>query len=274
MNQESPCGDRSEPGLYDPVSGVRSCCIGTHKCGANNICQFDAEAAAEVAKNKSLSGYYVGSCTDPTLQSPMCRGDCRRVGPRGDIEGDLVFVRDGLWACCGRNPAGEVDCSTPLLSQSFELGWSPEQFPGPINAIYTPAGSTTIAPTMTSGTGSATIPTATMDASPSSEPTEASSGSITTGAKAGIGVGVSLGVVSFIAIIVFLILRRRRQRAWSAESPSDMLEIDQDPKTIGVVEVKHNESLLNERSAEELDGTPRRHELEAEVDSRIPWTRR
>lgn len=59
----SPCsGSKSD-------SGVSLCCVPGDTCGADSICHFTRRV-------EDASGFYLGGCTDPTFQDPLCAGQC------------------------------------------------------------------------------------------------------------------------------------------------------------------------------------------------------
>ena len=278
-NGAKPCGTRSQPGLYDPESGVQTCCIGDTQCGANSICKWSGTEG-----QPSLgSGYYMSTCTDPTFQSPLCNRACQKYA----FGSDIVFVRDGVWACCGKTTDGtnEPNCSAPLLGQAYNLGWSPDQFPGPINAVYTLAASTTIAQATSSTSSSssitsttpatsaitriAAITTATADSTAITNSIAPIHTGIGTGAKAGIGVGVALGALALVSLATFWVLRRRQRQTRSAQSPIDVAVENNVATTTGLTSMTHNVSMKNEMSAtkplNELPDLPRRYELQADT---------
>lgn len=269
-----PCGNKNSPGLDDPVTGFQSCCHSGDECGANNICKWgSSNSSADHPAHGS--GYYVGGCTDPTFQAPMCRHDCKTFNSASDI----VFLENGTWACCGKTNDGsnEPNCSAPLLDQAYDLGWAASQFPGPINAIYTPAATMTIASldvkatssvsSSNGGGGSSTAPsTSTLapNASTSASAAVASSSGLTTGAKAGIGVGLSLGVLILVAIVIVFALRHKRRRTPQCQ-PVLIQAGYIDPGTRRRVEVSELASGKSpgHQYFGELDSSSRTHELDA-----------
>ena len=210
-----PCGTK-EPGFHNSTSGVQLCCVAGDACGANSVCKF---YHSEAFRSGDGSGFYLGGCTDHTFKDPLCRNDCQNRGSRLPTEGIVYQPEYGVWSCCGRNASGAINCSVPLDQYSMDILWTPDQFPGPVNESLTPAATTTPTPSstslMTSSTpldGSMSSPAAT---SSRSSPTVGTSNTkaptpLSTGAKAGIGVGAAIGGLILIGLVVAVVLLRKR----------------------------------------------------------------
>jgi hypothetical protein len=190
------------------------------ECGANNICRVASNTSATYRKYGS--GFYLGGCTDSTFKAEMCRNNCKKY--TGDS--DVVFVQEGIWACCGKTTDGsnEPNCSIPLLDQAYNVGWSDKDFPGPIDETYSPAATTTV--TSLESTSSASSSTAlTRTADPTVNTTGIDSSSAVSGSTgdgngsgglnvAAIGAGVGAGVGVMLLILgMFLFWRHRNGRA-------------------------------------------------------------
>lgn len=257
------CVNNSQAGFYDQVHDAQTCCFRTEECGAGSMCKSSSISGTG-------SGYHSSGCTDPTYQSPLC--------PRYCVGRDMVHVGDGIWACCSRTTDGSdaPNCSNPLLNQVWDLGWSPEQFPGSINLAYTPANATILAQATTSSTSTTASRTSAISgAATTTVPPESTTsiGSVDAdrsglgiGAKAGIGVGVSLGVLALALVATFWALRSRRRTARSAKSQADMTVQDNRPP---VVKMAHHGHTPNHMSAtkpvNELPDLPRTYELQADT---------
>ena len=85
--------------------------------------------------------------------------------------------------------------------------WDPNSAKGPSTGSTATGGGPTL-PSATSGSGGS----ATTSPAPGSDPEEAGSGGLSSGAKIGVGVGVGLGVVALGAIIAAIFLFRRNNR--------------------------------------------------------------
>ena len=209
----SPCGT-DRPGYFNQTSGVQLCCAvdSGDECGANSICKYNHSAPGHP---EGGSGFYFGGCTDPTFKDPLCRTDCEdRIHlPTEDIVYDFV---EALWHCCGKNASGDVDCNQPVDELSFRA-FAPNNWPGPVDAALTPAAtvSSTITTTSPSASSSVLSPTSSSFASSPTPTNTAQSGALSSAAKAGLGVGVSVAGLLLIglAIAVVIIWRRTSRRS-------------------------------------------------------------
>jgi hypothetical protein len=61
---ETACGNASSVD-----TGAQLCCVNGDQCGADSICHFAKPIA-------NTSGYYLGGCTDPTYNDPVCQKHC------------------------------------------------------------------------------------------------------------------------------------------------------------------------------------------------------
>ncbi|KAF2161221.1 hypothetical protein M409DRAFT_59226 [Zasmidium cellare ATCC 36951] len=192
----TPCGT-GEPGYHNSTSGTQLCCVAGDTCGANSICR------ASSAQSSLYSGFYLGGCTDASFDDPLCRRDCNDRGTEL-LGADVVYEQaTGVWSCCGRTSDGtaQVDCDMPVDRLSFEIGWTPDQFPGPVGKALTPGVTTTV--------GSAT---------------SAASSTAT-------GVGVALGALALIGLIAAIVFWRKRKTKQDKSSRSGpVTETSQSPQ--------------------------------------------
>lgn len=216
----TPCGT-SEPGFYNSESGFQLCC-GDNACGSNSICKWSTNES-HIAGG---SGYFLGGYTDPSFRDPVCNGLCNNNG------NNVIYREDlGIWSCCSFLSDGYTpNCSQPVNGSSFELSWTPSQFPGPVNERASAAASTSIASTIVASatsslstsaiSTSATSSAASSTVSAASQAPSAGSGGLSTGAKAGIGVGAALGGLLLVGLIAAVVILWRRQSR-SSGAPSE-----------------------------------------------------
>ncbi|KAL8775759.1 MAG: hypothetical protein Q9194_003664 [Teloschistes cf. exilis] len=158
---------------------------------------------------------------------------------------DVVYnPKTSLWACCFGDE-GQRDCNQP----------STDTFQAP------PPEDLKILSSSTSSTVSTTTPTASASPSsapaalPSSTPITTPNPSLSTGAKAGIGISSTIAGICLILAIFFLFRRRRQTRRRRHE------QVNATPIVNGFVAEQNGHA---EKWASELDGKHR----EAELDSK------
>lgn len=183
-----PCGNAN-------LEGPQACCYEGDYCLSSNVCW-----------DKTTVVTYIAGCTDPLFRSDKC--------PQRYNYPDQQWVAlancDGndidLWTGCAYHPdeiqleKENCDCnkSNVLIKNPNgkatldEIGLLPNKSGQPI--VFNPT----------------FLPTAI--------PTNVSGGGLSTGAKAGIGVGVSMVGLSLIAGVLFLYLHRRRKQRQSKTS--------------------------------------------------------
>ncbi|KAL9114889.1 MAG: hypothetical protein Q9227_001132 [Pyrenula ochraceoflavens] len=145
---------------------------------------------------------------------------------------DVVYNEDTkLWACCGIDSSGNVKCPNPS-DETFNAP-SPEDIQsyylagsgaiGASSPTSTSSMSSTTSATSTSATSSTSSATSsTAASSASASPTPAASSGLSSGAKAGIGVGVALGVLGVLFIVFAIFSRqRRKQRRIGSQNGGD-----------------------------------------------------
>lgn len=68
-------------------TGIHLCCWGSDICGADGFCHFTHQ------DSDSVSGYYLGGCTDPKFTATACPQHCTDYPSR-----DVVYnATNGLW---------------------------------------------------------------------------------------------------------------------------------------------------------------------------------
>lgn len=210
-----------------------------HVCLSNGFCQY-----SPIPPNGS--GIYTGGCTDSSLQDGSCASFCKAL-PGSEI----IFV-DGAWQCCGqdinlqatcKNPQGPSfsdpspfdltkvavieGSSTPTAYSLFPTGIAALTSGSRVAAIGTvlPSGSTIRSVVGTSAaTSTATqvslISAATATSTPSDAASTSSSTPISSGAIAGIVVGV-VGLVALVGVLAWLLcIAKRRSRHNNEQSRS------------------------------------------------------
>ncbi|KFY53720.1 hypothetical protein V497_08286 [Pseudogymnoascus sp. VKM F-4516 (FW-969)] len=212
----SPCsGSKSD-------SGVSLCCVPGDTCGADSICHFTRRV-------ENASGFYLGGCTDPTFQDPLCAGQCSE-----SLTSDIVYnPSTNLWSCCGY-PNGTKSCQDPT-SDTF-LAISPDKFPGTAILSSTPSSSSSSSSSSTPlSTPSSTTPsTSTNSPSTASTPpfheqstttpppsSQDKSAGLSTGVKAGIGIACAVAAIA-IAGAVFLLMRRGKSYKKGSQMPQEL----------------------------------------------------
>ncbi|TVY35975.1 hypothetical protein LSUB1_G005603 [Lachnellula subtilissima] len=204
-SQGGPCG------VISPGTGYKTCCAVNDTCLADGICQYTHAGPTQ----GQTTGYYVGGCTDPSLNSPNCNTHCSSFNFT-----DIVYNKTtDRWHCCGSTD-GIIHCDDP----------EPEEFdaPGPVHlghGYYTVPSvvSTTAASISThTHTSSTSDPSAPVGVSASASASAisvskstSSAGTLSTGAKAGIGIGSAIGGLVIIGLMIFFAMRHRRNKQGS-----------------------------------------------------------
>ena len=126
---------------------------------------------------------------------------------------DIVYSgADALWHCCGTNEGGDTDCSAPT-NETFQAP-APEKLtdyasPTTLSTATTGPAASSSSPLIAQSSSTAHNATAI----PTSSPATSYPG-LSSGTKAGIGVGVVLGVACIVMLTLILILIRKRRRPW------------------------------------------------------------
>lgn len=178
---------------------------------------------------------YIAGCTDSNYLDPSCSPYCSMLCPKTPVmnekcltllriienlyRADIVYNNASrLWACCGtESDNNTVNCLEPT-SQEFD-----DPAPGSLSATFS-AGSTastgvatssSISSANTQTTAISSLPTsvATTSALPSQTSTSqpSSRGDLSTRAKAGVGIGVSIGAIVVLLGATLLFIRSKRK---------------------------------------------------------------
>ncbi|MCJ1327653.1 hypothetical protein MMC10_004324 [Thelotrema lepadinum] len=214
-----PCGN--------DTSIIQPCCADGHVCDVDSFCHFTGPSS-------QLSGFYLAGCTDPTFKDPKCTQQCSKPSHPvvfceleqlyhqhkltsdsiADVPSqDVVYnVTTGLWACC--YGSGSLDCEIPS-NETFQ-GPSVDELLSPISSSSSSSTSVAAQSTSTStSSGSPSTSVATTTASQAAITTVAStspSSGLSTGAIAGIAVGVFTAFAIFLAALAFFILAKRKSK--------------------------------------------------------------
>ncbi|TVY52901.1 hypothetical protein LCER1_G005901, partial [Lachnellula cervina] len=192
-----PCG------VISPGSGYKACCAVGDTCLADGVCQYTHAGPTQ----GQTTGYYVGGCTDPSLQSANCNYHCSSFNFT-----DIVYNKTSdRWHCCGSTD-GVIHCDNPE-TELFDA-------PGPKHmgvGYYTVPSAVSTVAASTSSKGSTSNPSAPAAASAFAtaltvSKSSSSTGSLSTGAKAGIGIGAAVGGLAIIGLMVFFAMRHRRNK--------------------------------------------------------------
>lgn len=273
------------------------CCFQDAECLTDHFCSFDTKS------DSKRSGYYIAGCTDETYSDSNCSQVCSKLclcySPRalpnssastslnlannnilGDQpEPDAVYnPTTSLWQCCGLGSQGEVDCSNPK-GRTFRA--PPPQELSKFS-IFTSSVSLQAARSSTSSTSSATSST-TAEPSLASEggtsisslsPAVAQASSeLSVGGKAGISVGVVLGVaiIALLSVLLYILKRKPRQpQAEPAVTHEQKLDDDlqSQQRTFMPQELSqgphHKQELPSHNWGSELDPNRTFHELSNE----------
>jgi hypothetical protein len=227
-----PCGNAN-------LEGPQACCYKGDYCLSSNTC-WDAETIVT----------YIAGCTDSTFQASTCPQ--RQTHNYPDQQWIALARCNGadidLWSGCAHHPEliqiekENCDCNmsniliqNPNGKDSFdEIGLLPNATGDPI--AFNPT----------------VVPSAIATSS-------GGDGGLSTGAKAGIGVGVSIFGLLVIAALAFFILRRRRQRQSQVTGPKSELD--------GYVAREKTELDTQGREIREMDSPDAQRQRAAELDS-------
>jgi len=172
---------------YEPCNqfvGTFSPCCGTNHTGkvAPDIC-----LANGLCQNTGDNVYWRQGCTDKTWKSPFCVDLCITAADGGSANVNVPVGQcsDGSWCC------GGVNATCCNAKQGVFL-----------------AATVGVSSTLSSTTN----PTSTATSKPKKTSTAIPdpSNGLNTGAKAGIGIGVALGILAIAGLLVFVFVKRRR----------------------------------------------------------------
>ena len=66
------CPDVPTSSCSNDTSSIQQCCATGDTCGENGFCHFNHPS------DFTLSGYYIGGCTDPNYKDPKCVLECSK----------------------------------------------------------------------------------------------------------------------------------------------------------------------------------------------------
>lgn len=241
-----------------------ACCMTNHSGAgdigiADDVCMENGLCQNYAVYNGNNEGEQVWSrqgCTDPLWNSPYCLGDVCNKPEYADKWGNV-----GVHNCGGKNwCCGEKTCCGDK-GKIFELAATV----GPTSILSSATPLSSVTPASSATTSSASMPT-----SSSTSKGDISSGGLSTGVQAGIGVGVAIfGIV--VAAIAWLISRSIRSSG-GKDSPSDgstlhtdVSQAEKQPLHVHAHELRstHGYGELGHRENAELAAINLPQELEA-----------
>ncbi|KAF2821069.1 hypothetical protein CC86DRAFT_470840 [Ophiobolus disseminans] len=239
-------GDAYKP--CNQVEGTTSTCCATNKPAdwnqTNDVCQPNGlcKGTYESATKGRLPTYWRTGCTDRTWDSPFClKGVCINDYSRSDSR-TLQDCPDGTW-CCGADET--ASCCTNNAAVKFKLAAT-------VGVSPLPSPTSTVAISTSSAAASTATPP------PASERLTSSNG-LSTGAKAGIGAGVALGVLALIGLAV-LVWWRRKQKQLPNDIKQEQYQ-DREKDTSAIHDGYEAPMLANELESDKRGTT---HELHAQ----------
>ncbi|KAH6681411.1 hypothetical protein B0J14DRAFT_214892 [Halenospora varia] len=186
-----PCG------IVYANSGTLPCCNMGDYCLSNGLCKYPVTPPNPP---NGYSGYYAASCTDKSYNDSLCNPNCADLRRAGVVYNEIL----NKWLCCGtENGSNMVNCSIPT-TEDFTAP-SPSALIATFSVLPNPSivFSTSGPPSSLTSTS---MPTHTSSLATASAGT---SQGLSTGAKAGIGVGAALGGIALLALVGFICGRRR-----------------------------------------------------------------
>ncbi|KAL8813200.1 MAG: hypothetical protein Q9223_005650 [Gallowayella weberi] len=187
---------------------------------------------------------------------------------------DIVYnLTTGLWRCCGIDSKGDVDCDNPK-GKTFQA-----PAPGSLSKFSLSRTSITSQGTQTSTSSASSQSSTTISSTTSSTPITTApppavtitggSSDLSSGAKAGISVGVILGVaiLALLSAILYKTSRNRQQDPQPAPTHiREKKELDKryqgsSPPQELSQDAHSRHEMAGQRWDSELDGTRTRHEL-------------
>ncbi|KAF2152072.1 hypothetical protein K461DRAFT_294924 [Myriangium duriaei CBS 260.36] len=255
----------SQPNDYNPCypfhTGGSFCCdtqpsgngTGHDTCLSNGLCKW--------TENGDVSWWREG-CSNSSWPSDWCLRDVCGKGDQLTINGNAELTPcDGTatstsWccghnntACCGKGGPEEVILSATLAGLA---AWQASSTASASSATSTPSSSASTTPP------------------PSSTPSDSakSSKGLSTGAKAGIGIGAAVGGLALIGTLAFILVVLRRKKANASASTQSYHEMDNPESTYDLYRAssaKDSPSELQtprENARVEMDGASHPFELE------------
>ncbi|KAF9734893.1 hypothetical protein PMIN06_008303 [Paraphaeosphaeria minitans] len=210
--------------------GHSSCCAIGDLCMTNGLCMEPSNEA------KGANHYWRNGCTDKTWKDPSCPNFCWGEEEPNHYNAFIFYCFDPKNEfCCtpqGTLEAGVTGRNTSCCNdEDLVFKASAPVILGTAVAALPRISSTTISSISSSASSTSTITqssfttsaTAVEETVTSSTPTATSESSgMSSGAKAGMGVGITLGVLAVLAILgVLFFMRRRRENRNNAHLLSD-----------------------------------------------------
>lgn len=214
--KDYPCGN------LNSTDSVVPCCASGDVCLTNGICSYQ----------KSLvggSGYYVAGCT---ASSGLCPGFPNRC--TSQFLPDVTWnSTSGLWQCCGVDSNNNPACNDPTNEQFIAPSPAALQTIFSISRDGWTATSTTLLsmstpfPDATSTTPvSAVKPSATTAVSEATTTPPVSPNGISSGTKAGVGIGASLVLLTVFGLVAYLVFHKRKRRLCAQQRVDSLAERD------------------------------------------------
>jgi hypothetical protein len=253
--KDSPCGD------LNSTNPIVPCCANGDTCLTNGICSYQ----------KSLvggSGYYVAGCT---ASSGLCPGFPNRC--TSQFLPDVTWnSTSGLWQCCGVDANSNPACDDPTNEQFIAPSPAALQTIFSISRDGWTATSTALPSTSTSlPSASLTTPISAVDLSTSTAVSDATSSpsispsGLSTGTKAGVGIGAALALLASLGLVAYLVVRKRRRRLCSKQYAEPPAKSD---SSVALHELQDQSPVFHEMSSKdrlpvEIGSEDLIHELEA-----------
>lgn len=214
--KDSPCGNLNST---DPVV---PCCANGDVCLTDGIYSYQ----------KSLvggSGYYVAGCTASSGLCPEFPNRCTsQFLP--DVTWNSTF---GLWQCCGVDSENIPACDDPTKEQFIAPS------PAALHTIFSisrdgwMATSTALLSTSTPfPDASSTTPVPAVNPSATTAVSEAtttppvSPNGMSSGMKAGVGIGAALALLTVFGPVAYLVFRKRKRRLYAQQQADSLAERD------------------------------------------------
>ncbi|CAF9924369.1 MAG: hypothetical protein GOMPHAMPRED_003608 [Gomphillus americanus] len=206
------------PGLHCPVGYYSACTQAVKTDGSPSSLQLGTSFDFQFPLTAGETG--IGCCpAGLTCTSTQGYQTCGFIQTNGPIEGLMGFCDTsattysvGTEITVGEPYVTEVGNSSSTITLAEVSLYGPLiQIVFKSTDISSLASPTSASPTFTSPVAKNSVPYGSVSTGSPSNP-DTDSGGLSTGAKAGIGVGVALGVIALLAIGLFFLLRHRRSR--------------------------------------------------------------
>ena len=203
--KDSPCGN------LNSTNPIVPCCANGDVCLTDGICSYQ----------KSLvggSGYYVAGCT---ASSGLCPGFPNRCTSR--FLPDVTWnSTSGLWQCCGVDSSNNPACDDPTNEQfiapspaALQTIFSISRDGWPATSTVLPSTSTLLPAASSTTLTSAMVPSVTTAISEATSTSSIAPSGLSSGTKAGVGIGAAFAFLSVLGLVAYLIVRKRRHQTHS-----------------------------------------------------------